>query len=375
MGTGVNMTSPSRPRRGSGLVGARLVAVAALTVLVLPGARASAPEAPAAAEPARQLYWGAYVSGGPYGQEDAPWDMTSLDRFEEHAGKRVSLLEWGEAWYSENSRNPGYQDFPTDHVSDVRARGAIPVISWGPYDDGEGSDQPEFRLRKIIDGDHDEFIRDWAQRAKDWGHPFFLRFAWEMNTRSAPYSEAANGNDRGEFAEMWRHVHGIFTDVGATNATWVWCPNVNYDGSLPFDRLFPGDAYVDWVCLDGYNWGTNPARPGSRWRTFNQVFRSSYEELLELAPGAPVMIGETAATEYGGSKAAWITEAFRTQLRDGFPEIRAVVWFNKNADGMDWIIESSDSATQAFAKAIGASSYAENRFGDIDTSPIPPPEG
>ncbi len=33
-----------------------------------------------------------------------------------------------------------------------------------------------------------------------------------------------NGDQPGEFVAAWRHVHDIFTSVGATNATWVWCP-------------------------------------------------------------------------------------------------------------------------------------------------------
>ena len=36
--------------------------------------------------------------------------------------------------------------------------------------------------------------------------------------------------------------------------------------------FYPGDAYVDWTGLDGYNWGTNPAKP-DRWRSFDQLYK------------------------------------------------------------------------------------------------------
>jgi hypothetical protein len=33
-------------------------------------------------------------------------------------------------------------------------------------------------------------------------------------------------------------------------------------------NLYPGDAYVDWMGVDGYNWGTSQV--GSKWRAFTK---------------------------------------------------------------------------------------------------------
>ena len=208
---------------------------------------------------ARQVYWGAYVGGGQYGQHDAPWDMSSVTRFENAVGKRMSLLEWGQDWY-ECSTSCGMRGFRADLMSRARSRGYLPVLSWGSYAAQQGTDQPDFKLSEILSGRYDDFVKRWARGAKAWGHPFFLRFDWEMNTNGVSYSEHSNGNQRGEFVRMWRHVHEIFEEVGAKNAQWVWCPNVEYRTSVkPLSSLYPGNAYVDWTCLDGYNWGTNPA--------------------------------------------------------------------------------------------------------------------
>ena len=76
----------------------------------------------------------------------------------------------------------------------------------------------------MIAGTYDAYIREFAEGARDWGHPFFLRFNWEMNGDWFPWAERVNGNQPGEYVAAWRHVHDIFTAVGATNATWVWCP-------------------------------------------------------------------------------------------------------------------------------------------------------
>jgi hypothetical protein len=320
----------------------------------------------------RHVYWGAYVAGGQYGLVDAPWNMRSADRFEAHVGKRMSLLEWGQDWY-ECSSSCGLRGFRADLMTRARARGYLPVLSWGSYAAGKGSVQPAFRLSEIIRGRYDAFIRGWATGAKRWGHPFFLRFDWEMNTNSVPYSEHANGNRPGEFVRMWRHVHRIFTQVGVRNATWVWCPNVEYDGSVrPLSSLYPGDAYVDWTCLDGYNWGTNPVKPWA-WMSFDRVFRPTYDLVTRrIAPSKPLMIGETASTEVGGSKAAWIADALGKAVPSRYPKMAALVWFNKAWDGMDWPIETSSTAQDAFLAAIASPVYLDNRFAHAPEGRIEP---
>lgn len=193
-----------------------------------------------------------------------------------------------------------------------------------------------------------------------------------MNGSWFPWGAGANGNQPGEFVTAWRHVHDLFTSVGATNATWVWCPYVNQGDT--FASIYPGDEYVDWTCLDGYDWGTNPAAPYG-WRSFEDLFAHSYAVIAEaLAPSKPMVIGETAASEYGGSKAGWIGEMFEA-LASRYPQVRGLIWFDTVDNGMDWPLESSATATSSFADGIGDSRFRGNEFGEIDTSPIPAPSG
>ena len=44
--------------------------------------------------------------------------------------------------------------------------------------------------------------------------------------------------------------------------------------------LYPGDEYVDWTCLDGYNWGPT-ATPPRNWRSFSYLFGPSYKQITE----------------------------------------------------------------------------------------------
>ena len=79
---------------------------------------------------------------------------------------------------------------------------------------------------------------------------------------------------------------------GANNVNWVWCPNIDPDGIFyDLSSLYPGDAYVDWTGLDGYNWGTNPTKP-DRWLSFDELYGSTYHRIADtIAPSKPLLIG------------------------------------------------------------------------------------
>ncbi|MDB5693500.1 MAG: beta-mannanase, partial [Alphaproteobacteria bacterium] len=187
-----------------------------------------------------------------------------------------------------------------------------------------------------------------------------------------PWSEGVNGNKSGEFVAAWRHVHDIFTSVGATNASWVWCPNVDPGNKLQdLASLYPGDEYVDWTGLDGYNWGTNPVSPKG-WMSFDELFRSTYDRITEtIAPTKPLIISEVGCSEQGGSKAAWIADALKS-AQTNYPMLRGLLWFEKYDDGMDWPIETSSSAASAFAAGVQSSAYLGNAFGSAVPGAIQP---
>ena len=319
------------------------------------------------------IYWGAWIGSHLTGTE-APWDMKAVTTLESKVGKKLSIVNFSAPFANCSGGRCTYYNFPVNEFNSIRAHGAIPFYSWGSQSIPVPSNLslPDFQLSDVIEGRHDAYIRNFAIAARNWGKPFFLRFNWEMNGGWFAWAEGVNGNKAGEYVAAWRHVHDIFTEVGATNATWVWCPNVDPEGRFQrLDRLYPGDAYVDWTGLDGYNWGTNPARP-DRWRTFDQLYASTYRQITEqIAPGKPMVISEVGSTEHGGSKAAWITDMLAKIPRD-YPQVRAVLWFEKYDDGMDWPLVTSKSATSAFAAGIQDPVYAENEFGSLSGGKVLP---
>ncbi|HEY4779841.1 MAG TPA: hypothetical protein VIH47_09640, partial [Solirubrobacterales bacterium] len=102
-----------------------------------------------------------------------------------------------------------------------------------------------------------------------------------------------------------------------------------------------------------------------RWRSFDQLYGSTYKKITAtIAPSKPLMVSEVGSTEYGGSKAAWIKDML-AKIPTAYPKIRGLLWFEKYDDGMDWPIETSASATSAFAEGIQNPAYAENEFGSL----------
>lgn len=316
------------------------------------------------------LYWGAWIGSQLTGGE-APWDLSAVDRFEALAGKSMSLLNFSSPFYDCTQTPCQPFPFPTTPFNNLRARGIIPFFSWNSASLPVTTNEPNFTLSKVAGGAYDSYIRSWAQAAAAWAHPFFLRLNWEMNGNWFPWGASANGNTPAQYVAAWRHIHDIFVSVGATNATWVWCPNIDPAHQLvSLASVYPGDQYVDWTCLDGYN-GADP------WTTFSSLFSSTYTEVVtQIAPTKPMMIGEVGSTERGGAKGAWIADMLNV-LPTEFPKVRGILWFDKNDAGpggaSDWPIESSPAATQAFAAGITNPTFVGSNYSNLSVSPIPPP--
>ncbi len=322
----------------------------------------------------RPSYWGAWI-GDQLTGEKPPWDMSAVTAFEQLAGKGLSLVEFSEPFYDCSSSPCVPFSFPTAEMEKIRDYGAIPFLSWASdaLPVPENGIQPEFQLANVIAGRYDSYIREFAEAARDWGHAFFLRFNWEMNGNWFPWGQAVNGNQPAEIVAAWRHVHDIFTEVGATNATWVWCPYAD-----PFHRfgdistLYPGNEYVDWTGMDGFNWATNPTNPHP-WETFDKIFGSTYAKIKQIAPEKPMVLAEIASTGSDRAKAIWIRNMFKA-LATRYRRIRGLIWMDQVDRGISWPLESSPAATRAFAGGIRRWDFKSNSYPATSSSTVLPPQ-
>ena len=270
----------------------------------------------------------------------------AIDSYATDVGRYPAFTTIYAEWYD-------HPPFPAT-VADIHlSRGCAPVLTWQPWHHGAGPTQPDYALSTIIAGHHDTFIRRWAHEAATWAKPFYLRFAHEMNGHWFPWSAGVNNNTVAEYAQAWRHIHAIFQEESTTNAKWVFCPNEGPQTSN-IARFYPGDNYVDWVAIDGYNWGTS--RADTDWRSAYNIFEGAYRTLSQLT-NKPMMIGEIGCTELGGDKVEWIREGFLKELPTRFPRVKAVLYFDHAQDGTDWRISTSRDALDAYREVVGSPLY------------------
>lgn len=299
----------------------------------------------------RRIALGAFISGAPDNPE-------KIEEFTRMVGAPPRIIMWYQSWGDAYGNK-----FDVAKLNTAASWGAMPMITWEPWGlEPEASSsragdssapQPEYALTTIIAGEHDAYIRQWARDAAAWNRPFYLRFAHEMNGYWYPWSPGLNGNTSAQYVAAWRHIHDIFQQEGATKVRWVWSPNVADDRSTAFTHVYPGDAYVDWVALDGYNWGTT--QPWSSWSEFARIFGPSYDELAAMT-NKPIMIAETASTEIGGDKAQWIRQGLLNDVVSRFPRVRAVVWFHEDKE-TDWRVNSSRRSLAAYSEVAASPLY------------------
>jgi beta-mannanase len=166
-----------------------------------------------------------------------------------------------------------------------------------------------------------------------------------------------NGNTPAQYVAAWKHVHDLFTKAGATNAIWVWCTlESGYTAELKAN--YPGDAYVDRLGFDAYNNGT---LDGSSWRAMVDVFRASYDAVASIS-NKPIIVGQTASTDAGGDKAAWITQGMLVDVPQQMPRIQLIVWFNTlstrpSGSTYDWQINIPAAALTAYQSVAASPLY------------------
>lgn len=263
-------------------------------------------------------------SGALVGAWVQPQDFTqhgrvaAIDRFEGMVGRKLDLVHLYRKWH---------EDFPTESdVALARSSRAL-MLSWAGTD-----------TRLIASGSQDELIRERARGIASLGAPILLRWRWEMdrpNLRASIWSPK-------DYILAWKHIRGIFDEVGVSNVGWVWCPHG--DGFADPERdaaaYYPGDDQVDWLCADVYA------------DTVGTSFAAAASPFLAWAAThpKPIMIGEFGVRH--GQRGPWIRDAFDFVRRH--PQIKAITYFNGfgSSPRIDHRVEQSRESTAAFALAI-----------------------
>lgn len=293
--------------------------------------------------PQNGALFGAYVKPFNGGWLQADW-KAAMNKREADLGRNLDINHHYSGWT---------KPFPDWQLDWDASEGRISMVSLdGPTTMGS-----------INNGSQDAQINAHADAVKAFGKPVFIRWLWEMDTRKAQIESPE------AFVAAWRRLHEKFDARGATNALWTWCPTAWSFTTGAAQDYYPGDAYVDWICTDGYNWA--PGRPDAVWRSFKDIFKDFYA--WGAARNKPLMVGETGTEERNpGEKASWFSNI--VSAMKAYPKMKALVYFDTATTDLagtfyHWRPDTSTSAYNAYIGMAG-DPYLNQ---DLVEPPVDPP--
>ncbi len=255
--------------------------------------------------------------------------------------------------------------------------GRVPLLTWEPYLAAETESDI---ARRIAAGDFDAYLDDWAGRLTDWlagpdgkwgtadDRRLYLRLAHEMNGDWYPWSPTVGESTPDDYVEMWRHVHdALASEIDADHCQWIWCVNHADVGEHTAEACYPGEEYVDWVGVDGFNWGQS--REWSDWRAPAAVFDDMLTRLGRFdKPLCVPEVGCSSLTADGhdpARKADWLRAAI--DYFDGYVQLYS--WFNEDKE-TDWAVFDGKNGTDTID---GYACYPAYREALADHEPTAPP--
>lgn len=278
---------------------------------------------PPPVNPQRTILWGAYAG-------DTPQDGQNFEALVGHQmNMEAVFVGWGD-------NGP----FPSEFGPTLQAASQTLVIFWEPSDGSGSLTEPSYNYASIASGTWDHYIASFATAAQSYGGPIILVPFEEMNGNWDPWDGTVNGNSPASFVAAWIHMHSFFTNT--TNVKFAWDPNSTSEPDTAANSIaayYPGDAYVDYVGTDGFNFDDPP-------QTFSQIFAPALTQLETY--NKPIYIFSMATAE-DAQKASWITDALTVQIPNN--PIVGWIWFDQNKE-QNWLVDSDPASLQAFENAL-----------------------
>lgn len=335
------------------------------------------PTAPSKAELLNpsQRYFGMYT-------EQAPFNWATFDAAADDVALQQNMVGYFGGWD---------EGFRANAVTRAWERDLMPMLTWESRpiaSKNDVVDEPAYSLPRILAGDFDAYLTQYARDIASTGLPLAIRLNHEMNSTWYPWAEQTssgqpiNGNNVGDYVKMWQHVHDIFEANGANQyVVWVWAPNIINNLPTAFQsqeflqNLYPGDAYVDWVGVSGYQ---RPPFKTDNDSTFSYTYDRTLDQLRAITD-KKILLAEVGASEIGGTKPAWVKSFFEGFDPGANDDVIGFTWFNlavsTYVDGElatnDWRVDSRANSLEAFRAGIADPA---RRFGGtgLGTSAVVP---
>ncbi|MBZ6174171.1 MULTISPECIES: glycosyl hydrolase [Streptomyces] len=321
-------------RRRRRLLVTSATAACAILIAVLALRDASGPSDPAGGagdpacrptallEPPCGAWFGAFV---PHDKSDL---ADKVEGYEERAGRTLDIV------YT-------YHDMSA--VTETRLEGQLLteqeqqvgedrmlLLSWeSKWWGGTRAQQPTWK--EIAAGDLDESVIDvQARRVKEYGErtgkKVFLSFDLEMDTRTPDNGTPA------DYVRAYRHVHDRFRALGADNVVWTWIITGYLNHTDLFERMYPGDDYVDWIGYNQYNYYLCHK---TEWLSFAQTQYASHDWIrAHISDEKPLMLSEFGSAsdpDRPGRQADWYAQV--PQVLKDLDGVKAALQWNYRDPG------------------------------------------
>lgn len=274
------------------------------------------------------FFWGFVVEGFPI-------TKNALEDLQKSTGITPQMVVFFLQWSTQEPLAPS--------LDAIWKAGAVPCLTWEPMTivDGKESAIP---YTDLTEGKYDAYIASTAKEIKSFGKPIIIRFSHEMNLSRYHWGTGTmNPHSPEIYQKMFRYVVDQFRKENIKTVLFAFCPNVESIPNEAWNKIsqyYPGDAYVDILGMDGYNWNITSEVAKERnlawtspWKSFEQIFEPLYLELKKLAPNKPMIVFETAtALRASKKKSEWIQEAEQTAIDW---DLEGIVWFQANKEE-DW---------------------------------------
>ena len=280
---------------------------------------------------------------GAFVQDNAGGSLVDAQRrFERMIGQRLRATRVYLKWDSQ---------FPNDQIKWLKRKNRTIVLSVKSVRQ-DGSSVPWRSVADAAPGsDIHATMMDWARRVRAFDKHIYLIFNHE------PESQANDAlGSSSDFVAAWRNFVQVFRQQEVRNVSWTWTMTdwaFETTDERAANYWYPGDDFVDVIGADLYN-SADCSVSGRPWQTFREKI-VPIRSWAKDHPGKPIVLPEWGSTEDPtdpGRKAEWIRDARRQLKKRAFRRVKMVLYFqtiNPAKPGCSWPVDSSDTATNAFA--------------------------
>jgi hypothetical protein len=327
------MLMSSRFRWVRGLVTLGVLLAWLTAIRPTPAAGALDPDAPT-------LVFGAYVE-----TRGTQSEVEAQRSFEQSIGRRLASGRVFERWDDA---------FPTEQHLWLRDNGYPMLLSVrAMLNNGTHISWADIAAAPAGSALHATMVR-WAEAVKSYQQPVMFSFNQEPELQQ----NLPNGTAE-DFKAAWRRIVTVFRNRGVTNAEYMW---ITTDHAFDVDstdrryapRWYPGDAYVDLMGIDAYNWYRCRTGINNAWTSLKQIVENF--RLFGLQhPDKGLWLAEWGSVEdpaVEGRKAGWIDAARVLFKQTGYEQFEGISYFHKTYNDevfkCNWSVDSSPSALRSF---------------------------